>query len=211
MALTKLAKIDENSFWAIWKIEEPFSRLLSSLSISSSALQEMEATVHHPKKKLEWIAGRLALQSLLEQLGKTEWDIIKDPHGKPHLADQSFHISLSNSFPFGAAIVDGKRPVGIDIEPPSEKVLRVSYKFLNSTELKKAGANIDLLCLFWCAKECIYKIHGRKSLSFKEHIFIHNFNPSAGTITALVSGPENHSLHQLAFEQVEGFFIVYSL
>lgn len=211
MALTKLVKINENSFWAIWKIEEPFSRLLNSLSISSSTLKEMEVTVHHPKKKLEWLAGRLALQSLLEQFGKTDWNIIKDSHGKPHLEDQSLYISLANSFPFGTAIVHTKRPVGIDIEAPSEKILRVSYKFLNPIELKETGADIDLLCLYWCAKECIYKIHGRKSLSFREHIFIQNYNLSAGTISALVPGPEKPSLHQLAFEQVDKFFIVYNL
>lgn len=211
MALTKLAKIDENSFWAIWKIEEPLSQLYTSLEISPNDLQYLEAAVHHPKKKLEWMAGRLALQSLLHLQGRFEWELLKDRHGKPYLLDHSYHISLANSYPFATAILHKKQAVGIDMEYPSEKLWRVRNKFLNQTELQRAGSDLDLLCIFWCAKECVYKIHGHHALSFKDHIFIQDFNPVSHTLSASALSPETHVLHQLAYEQVENFYIVYNL
>lgn len=211
MALTKLAKINDNSFWAVWKIEEPLTELVELLCPSFLEYKRMEATVHHPKKKLEWLAGRLALKSLLNYLNIPAWKIIKDHHGKPYLVDQNIHISLANSFPYASAIVHKSQAVGIDIEYPSEKLIRVRHKFLREEELQKAGTNTDLLCVFWCAKESIYKIHGRKMLSFKEHIFIKDFDLHSGKLSAQVLSPFHQAYHQLLIEQLESFYIVYSL
>lgn len=211
MALTKLAKINDNSFWAVWKIEEPVTDLLKLLRPSIADYQILESTVHHPKKKLEWLAGRLALKSLLNYLDIPDWEIIKDPHGKPHLFDQNIHISLANSFPYATAIVNKTYAVGIDIEYPSEKLIRVRQKFLSESELLKSATNKDILCVFWCAKESVYKLHGRKMLSFKEHIFIKNFDLSAGKILTQVISPLHQAEHQLVIEQMDNFYIVYSL
>lgn len=210
MALTKLAKINENSFWAIWKIEEPLVELVTLLSPSIDEFNTMEATVHHPKKKLEWVAGRLALKSLLGHLQIPDWKIVKDDHGKPYLVDQNIHISLANSFPYATAIIHRSQTVGIDIEYPSEKLIRVRHKFLCEEECQKAGTNLNILCVFWCAKESVYKIHGRKMLSFKEHIFIKDFNLPSGKLLAQVSSPFHQAFHQLLIEQLDHYYIVYN-
>ncbi len=209
MALAKLAKINENSFWAIWEIKESLSQLLDLLYLSPSELHELVYTVHHPKKKLEWAAGRLALQTILDKFQVAQWEITKDSHGKPYLLNHEIQISLANSFPFATAIAHHTLPVGIDLEYPSEKLLRVCHKFLSQEESIMASDDLDLLCIFWCAKECVYKIHGRKMLSFKDHIFIKKVDISSKRLLVQVSTPSYQAFHELSIDQIRNFHIVY--
>ena len=209
MALTKLVKINDNSFWAAWKIEESLLQLFDLLQFPEAEIHKMELTIHHPKKKLEWTAGRLALQALLTHLHLPEWKLAKDPFGKPHLLNHKIQISLANSFPFATSIIHRNQSVGIDIEHPTEKLLRVAHKFLNEHELGLANNNLNLLCIFWCAKECIYKIHGRKMLSFKEHMHIQTFNQN--NITVQVRSPNFFATHHLNIECLSDFYVLYNL
>lgn len=211
MALTKLTKISENSFWAVWKIEESFPELIDLLNPSLSDLQHINDLIHHPKKKLEWAAGRLALHCLLQYIGVKDYHVIKDAHGKPFLYDSDIHISLANSFPYATAIVNTKFSVGIDIEQPSSKLLRVSRKFLSSAEASIAQEDHTILCAFWCAKETIYKVYGRKQLSFKEHISIKFSEREPGSLEANVKSPSYSAYHELILEIVDSYYVCYNI
>ncbi|WKN45982.1 4'-phosphopantetheinyl transferase family protein [Tunicatimonas pelagia] len=169
MALVKLEKVNQNSSWALWKIDEDFNHLVQQTRLHSDDLSELE-DIHHPRKKLEWLSSRAALSTLLQAENYADFRIWKDEKGKPYLLDNSYHISLANSFPYGAAIIHRHQPVGIDIEKPSTKLLRVKHKFLNSSEAEEALDNLDKLCIYWAVKESLYKLYGRKQLSLKQNI-----------------------------------------
>lgn len=211
MALTKLAKISDNSFWAVWKIEESLAGLIDLLHPSMPDLQYLNDLIHHPKKKLEWMAGRLALDCLLQHIGIKDYHVIKDNHGKPFLCSHDIHISLANSFPYATAIINTKFPVGIDIEQPSSKLLKVSRKFLSSAELSAAQADYTILCAFWCAKEAIYKVYGRKQLSFKDHILINFSQREPGLLGASVSSPFYSTHHELILEMIDSYYVCYNI
>ncbi len=210
MPLTKLAKINENSFWAAWKIEEPLSYLLEALREGGIEGQDADLAIHHPQKKLEWAAGRLALQSLLDHGKISGSQLAKDEHGKPYLPGKEIHLSLAHSYPYATAIIHRHQPVGIDIEQPSEKLLRVRHKFLNRDEITRAGDDTYLLCVFWCAKESVYKIHGRKQLTFKDHIFIDDYHAASGLLSVHVSADGRFIPHQLVVERLDRFYVVYN-
>ena len=178
MALVKLVKINDNSFWALWKISEPLYVLTEQYP---PLLDEMAylSEIHHPSKKAEWLAGRLAVKALIEQLGEPFTGVFKDKYGKPYLCNSSFHISLANSYPYAAAIIHRHIASGIDLEPPKPTLLRIRHKFLNEEELADAGEDLRKLCIYWCAKECLYKIHGKTwSFSFRQNMHIDNFDVS---------------------------------
>ena len=212
MALVKLEKINDNSSWAVWKIEEPLSALAEYVQWDNlSELTEWQL-IHHPKKQAEWLAGRAALKAVLLSWGVSSFGLYKDEKGKPHLTDSPWHLSLANAYPYGVAVVHRHHPVGIDIEQPSEKLFRIQHKFLNAQEQEVAQGDPATMCIYWCIKECLYKLYGRKQLSLKQHISVEKV-----TVTDLVQAQasiqreEERSAYALAGTRVGAFYVVYSV
>lgn len=210
MPLLKLEKINHNSSWALWKIDEPFDELVHYLQFHPNDLAEL-GSIHHPRKQLEWLSGRAALRSLLDTQDQSEFRLSKDDKGKPFLRNQIYHISLANSFPYGVAIIHRNFPVGIDIERPSSKLLRVRHKFLNDTEAQATQEDLHQLCKYWATKESLYKLYGRKQLSLKQNIIVKpNSSLSDDSLSADVILEGQAYPFQLNTFFWDGFYIVYS-
>ncbi|MGD1893006.1 MAG: 4'-phosphopantetheinyl transferase family protein [Cyclobacteriaceae bacterium] len=210
MPLLKLEKINQNSSWALWKIDEPFEELVQYLQFHPDDLTELHS-IHHPRKQLEWLSGRAALRTLLDTENQAEFRISKDDKGKPFLHDQIYQISLANSFPYGVAIIHRNLPVGIDIEKPSPKLLRVRHKFLSDAEAQVAQEDLHQLCKYWATKESLYKLYGRKQLSLKQNIIVKpNSTFSGNSLSADVILEDQAHPYQLNTFFWDGFYIVYS-
>lgn len=211
MALTKIVKINDKLSWALWKITSSWTELLKEKVFSQEELVIL-STISHPTKKAEFLASRLALHAVLSSVGVNDYVMIKDEHGKPYLLDSSIHISLANSFPYAGAIVHRDSPVGIDIEKPSDKLIRVQHKFLHHTEWPVFVDDPELLCLAWCTKECLYKLYGRKNLSFKANICIKEINyPQHLSLKADISQQDTIQHFNLQIVRQENFFILFNV
>lgn len=174
MPITKIEKINSNSFWCIWEISESVDQLLKKVVLSENGEKELEG-ISHPIKQRERLASRCCVQELVKQVGKEYKGITKDEHDKPHLIDLNYHISISHSYPYAAAILHKKLPVGIDIEKPVEKIGRIAHRFLNENEFSDCDGEIKKLCIYWAGKEAIFKLNGKIGLNFKKDIRISNF------------------------------------
>jgi len=184
MPLNFFLKDGFQSGWAIWHIEETEAQLTSDII----GLPPPEIT--NEKKRLEWLAGRHAIMALCNHVGLRYFGVCKDTFGKPFLEKYPHSISLSHSFPYVAAQIDKTRMVGIDIEQPREKLLAIAPRILSSSELLDAGKDITKLCIYWCAKEALFKVHGRGSLFFSQHLNVEPFSLSdKGALTGhIVNG-----------------------
>jgi len=169
MPLIKIQQTGNQSAWALWYISEREDE------ISSIVWEKPEAPVIHPAKRLEWMAGRLVLQQLTQHFGLEYQGIIKDEFGKPYLKNLPHHISLSHSFPYVAAQIDFHQEIGIDLEQPKSKLLRVAHRILDAGELNDAGTDLIKHCVYWCAKESMYKVYGKKGLFFSDHLHVEPF------------------------------------
>lgn len=166
--IKKQFKISSHIMLGIWEIEERPEQLMAGYDD-----QELDKISHyHPLKKSEHIASRQLIEALCREMDIPFHGICKDSHGKPHLIDSEHHISLSHSYPKIAALINLDEPCGIDIEQPREQLARVRHKFLNDKELERCKEDLERLCIYWCAKESVYKMHGRTNLSFKQNIYI---------------------------------------
>ena len=209
MALVKLVRINDSSFWAAWKIEEAAADLAAYTQLSATNLAEWH-TIRHPRKSLEWLANRAALAAILNKVGLPVPGLYKDEQGKPYLVNEAYHISLANSYPYGVAMVHTHELIGIDIEPPSDKLLRTQHKFLSLAEREAAGNRLPNLCAYWCIKEALYKLHGRKLLSFKDQIrvgslcFEKNIRAEAEIINS-----SHHAQYHLEGTIIDGFCVMY--
>lgn len=174
MPITKIEKINSNSFWCLWEISETVDQLRKKIVLSEDGERELE-NISHSIKKRERLASRCCIQELVKMTGKPYNGIIKDEHDKPHLIDLKYHISISHSFPYAVAILHKMLHVGIDIEKPMERIGRIAHRFLNSSEFSDCDGDIKKLCIYWAGKEAIYKLNGKKGLIFKKDIQISPF------------------------------------
>jgi len=210
MSVTKIVKINDKLGWAYYKIESGWEQLLALSVFTAADLQALQ-TITHPRKKAEYLSSRIALYDLLAVYNIPHTHLSKDMYGKPFLTDTDLHISLANSYPYGVAVLNLDRATGIDIELPSNKLLRVQHKFLHAHELHLQD-DIEQLCLAWCTKECLYKLHGQQKLSLKDHIRIIELEyPLSPLISAEIFLDDCWSPYQLLIERIENFFIVLSV
>lgn len=183
--------------WALWKISESEEELLSKLDSVCFSREEL-AQIRVPQRKLEWLACRLALQSLLTEMEGVQ--LQKNERGRPYLQPSSGHVSLSHAYPFAAAVVHPRRAVGLDLEQPRQQLLRIKQKFLSPQEQAWVGENVEKLCLCWTAKEALYKMNGEPGLVFSRDILL---EPAAvgGGVDAWLKG-EPYALHYTKHDQV---------
>lgn len=168
MPLEKFVAVNNNQAYAIWHIQESEGTLLQQLHTNSADIA-LYTTFRHPTKRIEWLAARLAYQRLCQEVNIPDVPIRKGLHGRPYVGDSHVHISLSHCFPFAGAILSKYLPIGIDIEIPTPKLLSIQSKYLTSAEIADSNQDIEKLCIYWCAKEAIYKAYTHAhypSLSF---------------------------------------------
>lgn len=127
------------------------------------------------KRKREFITARMALAKLLSGNALISYSNT----GKPYLSNGQGYISISHSRHFLALIYHPGKAVGIDIECPTERVLKVSERYLNATEQSYFANNLLKLQLAWSVKEAIYKMNGEAFVDFANSMLIHNFELSA--------------------------------
>jgi 4'-phosphopantetheinyl transferase len=146
--------------------------------------EELKAMVHPEvcpshlishTKRLEWMAARALLRRAVEASHLVYKGVTKDEFGKPYLSGHNTSISLTHSFPYVAVQIGHHYTVGIDLEQPKEKLFRIAPRIMSPTELADAGDNLVKHCVYWCAKEALYKIHGKRGLLFSNHLQVEPF------------------------------------
>ena len=168
-----------NSILGLWHLTEDESFFLPSLDKLVTEKKNLES-IHHSKRRTEWLAGRYLVMELAKIINLRFDGIWTDEFNKPHLISNNAHISLSHTPPYVVAILDVKSYCGIDVEGFRDKLIPLSPKFLSDVELNIAKNDLERLAVLWGAKEALYKLHGRKSLIFKDNLLISDFNYSNG-------------------------------
>lgn len=199
MPLLLNKQIDELSAYAVWNIQETF------LELPYMSPEPFPAELN-PIRQAEWIVGRILVKSLAEKFNIPFRGIGKHETGKPFLMDSEAHIAISHSFPIASAMIHLNKPCGIDMERPREKHIRVQEKFINETE-KAFKSDLMNLCAIWCAKEVIYKIFGRRFLSFKEEINV-SFE-SEEVMLGEITKKGHEKTHCIHYEWVKGYLLAY--
>lgn len=195
MPLEELVAIHNNQAYAIWHIQESESTLLEQLQIKSADTR-LYTTFRDAIKRREWLAARLVYQQLCQEVQMPYLPIHKGLYGRPYLADVHAHISLSHCFPFAGVILSKHIPVGIDIQIPTPQLLAIQSKYLTLAEIADSKQDIEKLCIYWCAKEAIYKAYTHAhypSLSFSH---IESFSKSsAGQLIGKTPSGHQYVVH----------------
>jgi len=205
MPLEKLV-VDHKKAWAIWRMTETEEEIMSM-----SGLGAAPASTTHPQKRMEYLTGRFLTARLMQELNLTYQGMFKDEYGKPFLTNSDYHVSLSHSYPFVAAVIDAESPVGIDLEQPKEKLLRIGPRVLSPHELLDAGQDIVKHCIYWCAKETMIKIHGKKGLLLSSELLISPFQVRGeGNIVGRLIVDGNVTVLPLYYRVTPEFVLVFN-
>jgi phosphopantetheinyl transferase len=205
MPLYKLKNTGTESAWGIWKVEE------SAEELAFTAFEEAPEGIIHITKRLEWLASRVLVRTLLEQNDLHYSGIHKDEFGKPFLRELTHHISLSHAYPYVAVQLDSNKSVGIDIEQPTEKLLRIAPRVLSMEELENAGSDIRKHCVYWCAKEALYKVYGKRGLHFADQLLVEPFIlEETGDLKGTITVREEKLNVALSYEIEPEFVVVYT-
>ena len=192
-----------DAVWGLWRIQEDEGTLAAE--VPNDVVSDQ---LTNPLKRLEFLSGRALIKSLL-----TSWDlpylgVKKDAFGKPFLVASTVNISLTHSYPYVAAILHRSKNVGIDLEQPKKKLLRIAPRILAPDELDDAGEDIVKHCIYWCAKETLVKIHGKKDLIFSKNLLVEPFSmANSGLLVGRIVAKDMQTAIPLQYI-VSGNFVV---
>ena len=191
---------------ALWYITENETQLAAQVP---NEVCPKEIISDH--KRLEWLSGRLLVRHLAESAGLSYSGIRKDEFGKPFLKENNHHISLSHSYPYVAAQIHPKYSVGIDIEQPKDKLLKIAPRILDPEELQNAGVDVVKHCVYWCAKEALYKIYGKRGLLFTNHLHVNPFELSSnGELSGWIETNDGKVFAELCYIVSADYVLVHS-
>ena len=202
-----LRPIGELGIWDIREEEAHFQKALLLDKEEQKILQEIKG-----RKRIEWLAARQLVHTMSGR--ELRGSFYKDEHGKPHIKDSPYHISISHSHNLAAAIAAPEK-VGIDIQILVSKIERVAHKFMRDIEMNSLSKEnrLEHLHVYWGAKESLYKAYGRRKLDFCKNILVEPFeyDLKQGKAKGWVE-IENHIFtFQLYYEKIGEYILVYSI
>lgn len=202
--------INENCSLSIWKITESYQDLAGMFDPLPEDLKKINS-IHHPAKRTECIASRMALKEILKASGIAYKGILYEKNGKPYLAGSPEHISFSHSGEYACALLHKTKNVAVDLEIIRKKLTVVCPRIMNNSELSDAGNDLCKLAVYWTCKEVVYKFHAERKLSFKENIFIEPFKLAEhGECRAQLKLNSAHSRFIIKYRHFGNYIIAYS-
>lgn len=194
--------------WGLWHITETEVWLRENVALSAAETAAIERIKGEGRRK-EFLAARILLHYMS---GRSErGELYKDESGKPHLRDSLFHISISHTVNYAAAIAH-PNPCGIDVQRIVPRIKKMAHKFIGAGEQLQILPEFEILQLhlIWSAKEAMYKAFGRRQLDFKDHLFvdISPFTKAATTGTARLRKGEIEMFFDLQFQIYDDFVLV---
>jgi len=209
MPLSIKIDCDEDIELAIWKTDENLNYFSPKLVI-----QEAEKIILgklSERKKAEWLSSRYLLHLMSGRIHRGNF--VKDIHGKPHLEDSDFHVSISHSQNL-VAVIASKLLVGIDIQYFVTKIHRIQHKFVNEGELAHIPADktLEALHIIWGAKESLYKAYGKRALDFKKNIIIRDLKVklNKGEFFGSVVKGDYHKEFKITYNLFHNHTLVYA-
>lgn len=199
MPLISTEHINKNIKLAIWEIQEDEDTLSQMVDLSEKDKATLQ-TIRNETKRLEFYAGRTLCQQAFSTFELAFHGMFRDDNGKPCLEKSSIHISLSHTERYVTLLIGLNFPVGIDIEKPKEKMMRLAPKFLREKELEQCADNLHKISIGWSAKEVLYKIYAKKKLIFNKHLLL---EPISDDWTKLIGTIENEDVKKTYALQVK--------
>lgn len=210
MALIKLIEIDEFSKLGIWEIKEQSDDLKWALQWGQEDIKQY-GHINDEHKKMQWLCSRVLLRKMLHT---NEFiDLRRDENGKPFLNNLPQKISISHSGE-RVAIMISNRNCGVDIQLMDRKMEKIAAKFISEDEktMQQDELSSIQIYVYWCAKEAMYKLYGRKKLDFRQHLILQPFPESiSGKVRGRIEKDDFIRELKIYYEKMDNYMLAYVL
>lgn len=209
MPLHKVVYLQPNTKLYLWKISEDYNTLFREVRLKDSSLARLEGMKSESHQK-----GFLAVRMILQHLEYTDFDLLYDEFGKPHLKPQGcsikdLELSISHSHDF-SAIVISEQKVGLDLEQLKDKTLKIAPRFMDISHLENLSTEekIKKATVIWGIKESIFKLKNEVGISFSDHISETAFTFDDKITTATLKFNNKEEKFKIRFDQEEDYIFV---
>lgn len=132
-----------------------------------------------PHRRREYLTWRAVVR---RELGR-DTAITYAANGAPQVGGGAF-ISVSHSKNIVAVCI-GDTPCAVDTEPLDRNFDRVRRRYMTAAE-EALSDDVRLAAAVWCAKEALYKLHGREGCDFLRDIRIESVDFGSGSIAGSI-------------------------
>lgn len=162
MPLIFIEKLNESADTrlALWRMTEAEDELKSFISTLDVEYAETLKTNKSTARRREIVTVKMLLRKLFDG----DVMLSHDKSGRPFL-DNGYNVSISHTKGFASVIVSRAQRVSVDVEYVSERVLKITDRFIRSDEC--APTTVSAL-LHWCVKETMYKLFSADDLGLLE-------------------------------------------
>ena len=185
-----------NTHIYVWKMTSSYEDQIKNPLLKSTEVISAKE-LKNKKRKKEFLSSRIALKKIFNK----ELELKYHKSGKPFI-EEAKHLSISHSSDF-LAIAFGEENIGVDIEKPQNRMIKLMPKILSEIELMEFEnePSIDFACKLWGIKESILKYIGNKNLNYKEDI-------NVDTISLDIAKYLNMTF-KVEFEKIEDMILTY--
>lgn len=184
----------------IWEVNESIIDLKQL--IPAKEFKEIELNTRLEKRKLEKFSQYLLLKSMAIPYS----EVYYEENGKPMLISGK-HVSFSHSGNLSAMMISDSN-CGIDIEENSDKILRITSKFISARE-KELMKEKDNIYWSWSIKEVVFKYFGERVL-FKDHITILEINKDLKKAIVEYNGFHGRGNFEIKIDRIKNYYLAYS-
>lgn len=209
MAIIERIHIGDHGVVGLWHITESVDDLLSLIRFSDGEKETFDR-FNNKSRQAHWLSYRLAIRQILGEDRKYEFHY--DENGKIHFTNLQYHLSVTHSGDYSAVIISTESKVGVDIERISERIKKVSQKFLSPAELKKVPflRKSKYLTAIWSAKEALYKLMNKTDLSFDKHLEVELLKiEKKGRMTGKVMLENEVLIFEMNYQFYKNYILVY--
>lgn len=133
-------------------------------------------------RRREYLAWRALLYGYLGRDVRVEYDA----SGAPRLVSHpDLHISVSHCRDM-VAVALSDRVCGVDMERLDRDFMKAAPRFLSARE-RALSEDKRLAAAVWCAKECLYKMYGRRGMDLLRDLAVGSVDFASGTIRGIVA------------------------
>ncbi len=201
MALLSINQVSSDIVLGLWKIEETTPFFFKNYPFLEKSRDDLIGLYKSDKRLCEV----LAVRTLIHEMLNTDVELSHDNTGCPHLSN-GMNIGISHTKGFAAVIISKQHRVSVDIEQLSNRVSKITDKFLRPDET--ANTVIEQL-LHWCTKETLYKLYPEDDLKFTEmRIEAIDRNDTEGVIKAM--NILRNEVANVRYHVSENFVLTYS-
>lgn len=208
MPLIETINVEDKAQIGIWKIEESYDELKWQLQWGQRDLEQFKA-IKDEQRAIHWLSSRVLLRRMLNT--DKFIDLQTDEFGKRFLANFDSQLSISHSGDLVAVILSSKK-VGIDLQRMDPKIEPLAQKFISKKEWEEIDHDhlLSRIHVYWCGKEALYKLYGKRKLDFRENLYIKPFTWSdLGVTTGQIIKPDYKKEFPLYFRKMDNYLLAY--